>query len=219
MADDAPAPGGAGAAAARRRLLVVGSSLAAGCNAEPLTQGWAHHLARALEARGVDTVNEAVPGSNVVYWTKFFGEKDWVDRAAELDIVILSLSLGNEGLSSCATQDECDRLAAGYTRGLLEIARTVRGQLRPGARLVLGGPYPNLGYREEHLKAVQGVRDAIASWEEVDYVIDFLRRPLLESGTGGRWGDGLASDPGHPNTEGHRCMFELVDQERVLGTS
>mmetsp|Transcript_125967 Transcript_125967/g.352714 ORF Transcript_125967/g.352714 Transcript_125967/m.352714 type:complete len:203 (+) Transcript_125967:91-699(+) len=198
----------------RRKMLVLGSSVAAGRNCEPETEGWAHQLARALGPRGVDTVNMAVPGTNVTHWAQEL-DSEAGGVLADADIVVLSLSLGNEGLAATETEAEATGLAGRYAEGYRGLAQAARRRMRPGARLVLGGPYPNGGYSDFHLQALKTVYDVAHGWSEVDYFIDFLASPLHDGC--GKWGPGLMSDEGHPNEEGHKCMHDCVDVARVLG--
>mmetsp|Transcript_70212 Transcript_70212/g.196812 ORF Transcript_70212/g.196812 Transcript_70212/m.196812 type:complete len:215 (+) Transcript_70212:44-688(+) len=203
-------------AAERRKLLVLGSSVAAGHSCEPLTQGWAHLLARAIEPKGVDTVNLAVSGTTVKLWAAALADEELRRHVASSDVVLMSLSLGNEGLSSMRAEAEAGALVERYIDGYHGLAKELRRLMaRPGARLVLGGPYPNNGYTSFHLQGLNKVYAAARGWKEVDYVIDFLGAPLHDSR--GHWGAGLMADEGHPNEDGHRCMYDLVDLGELLG--
>lgn len=201
----------------QRSLLVFGSSVAEGYCAEAC-YGWTSMMRDALESRGVQTRNCAQAGTNVEFWRTAFDKDGATNQICEFDIVVLALSLANEGLAGLSKQQEIDALADAYLEGYYSLVRTIRkNMVKPGARLIVGCPYPNDNYNEAHLTALERVRSAISSWTEVDYAIDFLAS-FVHAGAG-RWCEGLAADPGHPNDEGHAQMFACVDLDKVLGTA
>mmetsp|Transcript_137447 Transcript_137447/g.342871 ORF Transcript_137447/g.342871 Transcript_137447/m.342871 type:complete len:211 (-) Transcript_137447:96-728(-) len=203
------------AAADQRRLLVLGSSVAEGFNAEA-NFGWAQRMAKALASQGVQTENRAEAGTNTDFWQEYWQEKVTSEELASFDIVLMSLSLANEGLPCLETPEEMDALTDRYLEGYKAIVQALRRHLvKPGARMVVGCPYPNEDYEEAHLVRLERVRDTVRSWPEVDYAIDFLQPPVHRGS--GRWRAGLASDAGHPNDEGHAQMLACVDLNKVLG--
>merc|ERR1711974_298839 len=123
-------------------------------------------------------------------------------------LVIMSLSLGNEGLS-WSGPEEAEEVERHYTAGLRRIAKELRERMLPDACLVLGGPYPNDDYDEHHLAVLKRVWLAMQSWSEVDHTIDFLQAAVHDGA--GRWHKGCSVDAGHPNDQGHRQMFECVE--------
>jgi len=196
------------------RVLILGSSVAEGGSASP-GLGWAQQLAVAAAARGTQVDNKAVGGSHVAAWSKRL--KATKRDAAEYDVVVMALSLANEGFAHCSREKEREELVQHYLAGLRGICATLRSRMAPTARLVLGGPYANNGYSPAHFKHLLAVLGELRKWEEVDFVIDFLQ-PVAHDGAG-KWPPGQARDPGHPNAAGHASMFACVDVDAVLGTS
>eukprot|EP00928_Gymnodinium_smaydae_P080220 TRINITY_DN6396_c0_g2_i1.p1 TRINITY_DN6396_c0_g2~~TRINITY_DN6396_c0_g2_i1.p1 ORF type:complete len:237 (-),score=39.89 TRINITY_DN6396_c0_g2_i1:150-860(-) len=225
-----------------RSCLIFGSSVSEGCGSSTPDLGWSAHLAEALKTRGYDTQNFGTSGTCVAFWQKALCvpkqtcQYTWMQilvlvvcrvcfKAAELrskllpqvktaDLVILSLSCANEGLN-WASADEARQIEQKFTTGLKAIALHLRSIMKPGARLVLGGPYPHGDYTEENLEIVLRVLVAMRTWDCVDYVIDFLQDEV-HSGRG-RWHGDSAADPYHPNDKGHLQMFNCVDLKALVG--
>lgn len=201
--------------AEQRKLLVIGSSVAEGYNADA-NFGWTAMLAKALTSHGVQTNNRAVAGTNTEFWQEHLHDVLPNEELACIDIVVLSLSMANEGLPGLHSDEDMDALTDKYLKGYHAIVQALRQHLvKPGARIIVGCPYPNDDYKPCHLARLERVRDEINSWAEVDHAVDFLT-PLVHAGAG-RWCEGLASDAGHPNSEGHAQMFACVDLGKVLG--
>lgn len=74
---------------------------------------------------------------------------------------------------------------------------------RAGAAVVLGSVYPHGAYKAVHYGAITRVAETMRGWGRP--VFDFLTP--LDDGAG-RWPEALQADPAHPNSEGHRRMFE-----------
>ena len=181
-----------------RKVAVIGSSVAAGfCSHQE--RGWAWRLAQALQPSGIDLVNVSEPGTNVRITIERFSR---VVPPEQPNIVVIALSLGNEGLASC-TAAERRSVQRGFEEGLLKL---VRMTAELGAAAVLGGVYPNDDYSLEHYKVLRETQARMLSWGVP--VLNWL--PVLDDGRG-RWKPGTSSDPGHPNTTGHRLMFETID--------
>ncbi|CAJ1424627.1 unnamed protein product, partial [Effrenium voratum] len=197
------------------QLLVFGSSVCTGSGATCAEKGWAHMLAQEAAAQGFSYENRGVGGTTVGYWNMALSSvpEELLQALKAADVVVLSLSLGNEGLAM-AQPHEALALEKRYAAGLRDLTRRLR-KLRPRARLVLGGPYPNNGYELHHLQVLERIREQMSSWEEVDHVIDFLQ-PCIHDGKG-RWLPETWEDDGHPNDQGHRLMFECLDVNAVLG--
>jgi len=189
------------------RLLVIGSSVSTGEGAKN-KYGWSAHLAAAMEQKAVEVVNRGAGGTSVKYWNSRLDGED----VSQFQTVVMSLSCGNEGLAR-ASGDAIETIEQHYINGLLTITQKLRQQLKPTARLVLGGPYPNGGYTTEHLAVVQRVLETMKTWKEVDYVIDFMQ-PVVNDGSG-HWHEGAWRDNGHPNSVGHHQMFQCIDLDMV----
>lgn len=220
-------------------MLVFGSSVSAGYGASDLRLGWAYHLAKAAEKYNIKTVNQGVPGTFLTFWQRELSVADrshltahkWLYQAIlkiifrpnmpetlrnikEADIVVLSVSCGNEGFAQLPMSNFAE-LEQNYIAGLHKIAQQLREMMNPGSRLVIGGPYPNGGYGPAHLEVLQRILVSMRSWSCVDHVIDFLD-PVLHAGEG-RWHPGSFSDAGHPNDKGHVEMFHCLNVEALLG--
>eukprot|EP00189_Rhodosorus_marinus_P003664 CAMPEP_0113957356 /NCGR_PEP_ID=MMETSP0011_2-20120614/2725_1 /TAXON_ID=101924 /ORGANISM="Rhodosorus marinus" /LENGTH=278 /DNA_ID=CAMNT_0000967911 /DNA_START=120 /DNA_END=956 /DNA_ORIENTATION=- /assembly_acc=CAM_ASM_000156 len=125
-------------AAAGRKLTIgiLGSSVARGFCASSCL-GWSAMLKDALQNQfGYSTVNMSVAGADVETTLQTFDR--FVPRCKP-DILIISLSLGNEGIFLCPPSQR-KRVQMRFENGIRElIAKTVE----IGARPVLGGVYPN----------------------------------------------------------------------------
>eukprot|EP00435_Cladocopium_sp_Y103_P020707 s2360_g5.t1 len=200
------------------QLLVFGSSVSTGSGASDETQGWAHLLSLEAARRGFSYVNCGVGGTNVEYWNDVLnhGLKDELPSLPSSDVVILSLSLANEGLPCTSTAEERTALETYYLEKLRCLAIGLRRAMKPGARLVIGGPYPNNAYSMEHLEVLKRVWDTMKTWDSVDHFIDFLQ-PVVHDGRG-HWHPGAWEDDSHPNDLGHRSMYQCLDIDSILGS-
>ena len=75
-----------------------------------------------------------------------------------------------------------------------------------GASPILGGVYPNNDYSPEHYWLLKDTHNRLLNWGVP--VLDWLA--VLDNGQG-RWKDGISFDPAHPNTIGHRLMYEAIN--------
>jgi lysophospholipase L1-like esterase len=187
------------AAASGLKVVVLGSSVALGCSAW-LLNGWANRLADALQNKfGHQLVNVAQIGTNVTTTRERF---DQVVPAEQPDIVIIALSLGNEGLVHCPPAERY-ALQQHFEEGLSKLVQRVRDL---GALPILGGVYPHGDYGPEHYRLLKDTQRHLQHWGVP--VLDWL--DALDDGQG-RWQPGLAFEPAHPNSAGHRKMFEAID--------
>jgi len=185
----------------RRRIVVVGSSVAEGHNAWR-TRGWAWLLGQALGERydhQHQLINVSHSGANTQVARDQF-------QAAVLpwkpDVVIVALSLENEGLAHCP---RVERRAAQYRfeEGILKLLRMV---VNAGAVPMLAGVYPNNDFDDETYGILRETAKNMKTWGVP--IFDWL--DALDDGRG-RWREGLWFDHAHPNSEGHRRMFESID--------
>ncbi|MEB3336552.1 MAG: DUF1796 family putative cysteine peptidase [Leptolyngbyaceae bacterium] len=181
------------------KVVVIGSSVALGCSAW-LLRGWAWHLGQALQHHyGHQLVNVSEIGTNVGTTIARFPH---VVVPEKPDIVIISLSLGNEGLASSPPQQHRS-IQRRFENGLQQLVKMTR---ELGALPILGGVYPNGDYSPEQYVALQDTHQRLLSWDIP--VLDWLT--ALDNGQG-RWKPGISFDSAHPNTEGHRLMYEAMD--------
>jgi lysophospholipase L1-like esterase len=181
------------------KVLVLGSSVALGCNAW-LLNGWASRLAQTLgEQYGHQVINGSELGANVTSTIARFSR---VVTPVQPDIVIIALSLGNEGLAYCApyARRAVQRRFEGGLQQLIKMTREL------GAYPILGGLYPHGDYTPEHTWLLQDTHQRMLTWGVP--VLDWLGH--LNDGQG-RWRQGMTFNPAHPNTEGQRLMYEAID--------
>eukprot|EP00435_Cladocopium_sp_Y103_P010049 s2168_g2.t1 len=157
-------------------------------------RGWALH-----QTYGHRVVNVSQCGANTASTKERL--KDAVTQLKP-DIVIIALSLGNEGLAHCPA---AERRAAQhrFEQGLLDLISMV---LAMDAMPILGGVYPNNDYNAETYAMLKETARTMATWN----VPIFEWLPALDDGHG-RWKESLYFDHAHPNTEGQRHMFECID--------
>mmetsp|Transcript_9459 Transcript_9459/g.34701 ORF Transcript_9459/g.34701 Transcript_9459/m.34701 type:complete len:125 (-) Transcript_9459:1843-2217(-) len=111
--------------------------------------------------------------------------------------------MGNEGLAFCETERQRQLCSERYKRNLRSLTAKIEAI---GARPMLGGLYPNQSYSQEHHATLLQVERDIIAW---GYPV-FQWLPVLDDGKG-HWKEGLWADFGHPNTEGHARMADVVD--------
>merc|ERR1712216_283812 len=120
-----------------KRLLVIGSSVCTGSGAsQPGKRGWTSRLRNAIKPYGVEYVNEGRSGTTVSCWLpQVSGSLDFAAKLHKFGVVILSLSLGNEGLPYASSLEEIAAIEQSYTEGLLKLVQRLRARMLPGARL------------------------------------------------------------------------------------
>jgi Starch binding domain/GDSL-like Lipase/Acylhydrolase family/Putative papain-like cysteine peptidase (DUF1796) len=181
------------------KIVVIGSSVALGHKAW-LLKGWAWLLAQALQEKyGHKLVNVSEVGANVSRTIARFGS---VVTKEQPDIVIIALSLGNEGLAYCPPHER-RAIQRRFESGLLALVNMTRAL---GARPILGGVYPNGDYSPEHHWLLLETHNRMLDWGVP--VLDWLA--VLDNGQG-RWLSRTSFDPAHPNTIGHRLMYQAID--------
>ena len=175
----------------KQRVVVFGSSVALGAHVPG--GGWAALLAAALAERAT-VVNCSESGSDTYRACTRFSATVPPQRP---DVVVLSLSLPNEGLDLVS-----------FEAGILELLRLSR-TLLPAARVVLCGPYPcNMCERDPRvLQLFQQLLSWCKTVEGVRFV-DFFS--AVHRGGGG-WPPGTFDDDVHPNQKGHELMFRQID--------
>mmetsp|Transcript_32146 Transcript_32146/g.95612 ORF Transcript_32146/g.95612 Transcript_32146/m.95612 type:complete len:403 (-) Transcript_32146:130-1338(-) len=178
-------------------VLIIGSSVACGWSAGG-RQGWAQMLDEALGPQ-TRVVNEAIPGSDTRIAATALAAAllRWKPKA-----VVIALSAGNEGLPVTTGEAAAEACADAFLGGLEALVAAAE---RAGAAVVLGSVYPHGAYKAVHYGAITRVAETMRGWGRP--VFDFLTP--LDDGAG-RWPEALQADPAHPNSEGHRRMFEAT---------
>ncbi|MCF2972470.1 DUF1796 family putative cysteine peptidase [Synechococcus sp. Nb3U1] len=181
------------------KVVVLGSSVALGCSAW-LLRGWAWHLGKALQEQyGYQLHNYSELGANVSRTLTRFTQ---VVIPEQPEIVIVSLSLGNEGLALALPQHR-RALQRRFENGLQQLIQRIQ---ESGALPILGGVYPHADYGPEQYLLLQETQQRMLEWGCP--VLNWL--PALEDGQG-RWKPGLSWDATHPNSKGHQVMFEAIN--------
>lgn len=181
------------------KIALIGSSVAAGHKAW-LLRGWAWLLGEALRKKyGHRLVNVSEAGTNVEKTIERFAA---VLAPPRPDVVIIALSLGNEGFASCPAHER-RAVQRRFESGLRRLEKMVR---ELGARPILGGVYPNDAYLPEHHRLLWETHTRMLSWGIP--VLNWLE--AVDDGQG-RWKPGMSFDPAHPNGAGHRLMYEAID--------
>jgi lysophospholipase L1-like esterase len=196
--EHAPAPVPVAKKTGRLKIVVLGSSVALGCKAW-LLQGWEWLLRQALQPYGHEVVNVSEVGANVKRTIARFPD---VVVPHQPDIVIIALSLGNEGLASCPPHER-RAVQRRFESGLQQLIKLTRDL---GAQPILGGVYPNDSYTSDHHWLIKDTQTRMRQWDAP--VLDWLA--VVDDGHG-HWKARIGFDPAHPNTLGHRLMFQAID--------
>lgn len=183
--------------------MVLGSSVAAGCYDNSATNGWVGHLERTIGPLGWVIQNLAESGTDTCYWLNRIPKMP-VDKWQKVDVVIMSLSLANEGLGMGDPAEVQQR----FTDNILRISKLLAAL---GPKVILGGVYPNNVYGKPEYIALKEVNASLMGIPKecasVLGVIDFLS--ATDDGKG-HWKKGQFHDAGHPNQAGHQAMFSAV---------
>lgn len=181
------------------KIVVIGSSVAVGYKAWFL-QGWTELLAQTLHQRyGHQLVNVSESGANV---SRTIARFPTVVAPENPDIVIIALSLGNEGLAYCPPQER-RAVQRRFESGLQQLVKMTRAL---GARPILGSVYPHGEYGPEQACLLRDTHQRMQRWGVP--ILDWLA--ALQDGQG-RWQPGISCDPAHPNTTGHQRMYAAID--------
>jgi lysophospholipase L1-like esterase len=181
------------------KIVIIGSSVALGYNAW-LMDGWAEQLSQQLhKTAGHQVINVSQLGTNVSSTLDRF---DRVVAPHQPNIVIIALSLGNEGFAYCAAHDR-RALQRRFESGLQHLVKKV---WELGALPILGGVYPHGDYTPDHNWLLYDTHHQMMTWGVP--ILNWLE--VLNDGQG-RWRSQLAFDPAHPNTLGHQQMFQAID--------
>uniref|UniRef100_A0A0G4GVF0 CBM20 domain-containing protein n=1 Tax=Chromera velia CCMP2878 TaxID=1169474 RepID=A0A0G4GVF0_9ALVE len=181
------------------KIAIIGSSVAAGYDAW-LRKGWVFSFARDVRKKfGHHVINVSQSGANVRTTRDRFVS---VISPVKPDVVIIALSLGNEGIAHCDPHHRpaCQRA---FEVGVEELVRMTK---KEGAVPVLGGVYPNGSYTKDHRSFVLSTQKKMQEMGAAFY-FDWLGG--LDRGDG-KWKVGINFDDAHPNSEGHRLMFEQI---------
>ena len=177
------------------KLVVYGSSVARGAGAKN-SYGWAAMLKDALEKRGGwSVVNKSIGGDNT---TKLLGRFKTDLLPEKPDVVVIGLSLANEGLRG----SEPESIYKKYRRNMRKLVQLChKNHIIP----VITNCYPNGSYTDAQYSYIKNFNTELSRWNVAS--IDFLG--ATDNGFG-RWNKGSWKDNGHPNDIGHREMFYSI---------
>ena len=180
------------------KIAVIGSSVAAGQKAW-LRHGWVKLLGDRLGLDyGHQVINLSEAGANVDRTIHRFPD---VVAPLQPDIVIIALSLGNEGFATCPPHHR-RAIKRRFEGGLQQL---IKMTLAIGAMPILGGVYPHNDYESAHQHMLGETDRRMASWGVP--VLDWLAQ--IADGQG-RWLPNISFDPAHPNSLGHLKMYEAI---------
>lgn len=182
------------------KILIIGSSVAEG-HKSWLMRGWAALLADSLNQKyGHQVINVSKAGANISTTIARFSQ--FIKPST--DIVIIALSLGNEGFARCPVPQRRS-LQRKFELGLQQLIKMTQ---EVGAIPVLAGVYPHNNYEPEHQRMLWDTHKRMLNWGVP--VLNWLAD--LDDGYG-HWQSGISFDPAHPNTLGHQIMYEAIAQD------
>lgn len=180
------------------KIVVIGSSVAAGHKSWRM-KGWVSLLAESLyQNYGHELINVSEAGANINTTIARFDE---VVIPLNPDIVIIALSLGNEGFATCPAPHRRN-VQRRFELGLQKLLKKTQ---QIGAMPMLGGVYPHNGYGVDHQRMLWDTHKRMLNWgvPVLSWLVD------LDNGQG-QWREGISFDPAHPNTLGHQIMYEAI---------
>ncbi len=181
--------------AQKGKIAVFGSSVANGSGDTTGAGGYAGLLKKKLESLGWQVVNVSKGGDNT---TKIMPRFDSQLLPEKPNIVILGLSLGNEGIVS---SDELtrNRNFEKYRNGLLRLIQLCReNNMYP----VVVNCYTRNDFQPEQYEAVKKMNLIINTWDVPS--VNVLGN--IDNGKG-NWLDGYWHDKSHPDYKGHQEIF------------
>ena len=188
-------------------ITVLGSSVASGTGASPSTLGWAARMKTLLETTGpidpesnvvFQVANASVGGDNTSLVLNRF-QNDVINAHPDSDVVIISLSLANQGLVNASNPQA---VFDSFKSGITQIINLCRAQ---GYYPVISVCYPQNDYGPVEYSYVKRMNLLLNSWDLPS--INFLG--AIDDGSG-HWASGFFADAGHPNAQGHGELFYSV---------
>lgn len=180
-----------------KRVTVIGSSVPAGVGASG-NYGYMQRLATALAADPYNYTfaNVSIGGNRTTdVINRFYADVLPTDP----DIVIIALSLGNEGLQGASDKDA---LCRSYIANMLKLANMAT---QIGCKVLLMGAYPRNDYSATDYKYLKQTSQILEN-SKVPY-LNLLG--AIDDGNG-HWRDGMWADALHPNDTGHESMFRAI---------
>ncbi len=180
-----------------KKIIVFGSSVASGWISSlneqyDMQNGWAYRLERFLKDKDYQVINKSIPGDNTDSALKRFEEAVIQEKP---DILIISLSLSNEGLGTKPEKEVIDSFINNLNK---MIAKAEEKQIK----VIIGSCYANNEYSKEDFEAIKKTNIQIQS----------LRKPVINllgnfSDINGHFPENHSFDGLHPDNFGHEEMF------------
>jgi lysophospholipase L1-like esterase len=178
----------------RLKIVMFGSSVAYGYGATDMF-GWGNRLGERLKKRNWNYVNKSIGGDNT---SLILSRIDEDLLAEDPDVMILGLSLANEGIQG----GNKGKTYQGFIRNMKKIIQICRqNDIIP----VIANCYPNKSYKKNHYQYVKKFNEDLSNWSV--YSIDLMG--AIDNGLG-QWVEGYYKDAGHPNDLGHEEMTRSV---------
>jgi lysophospholipase L1-like esterase len=181
-----------------KKIVVYGSSVAYGTGATN-NQGWAFKLGQALISRGWTFVNKSIGGNN----TTNLIDRFYTDLVPENpDVVVIGLSLLNEGLASQSTETGMDNVMNGFVTNMFKLIDMCRQQ---NFKVVVMGPYAGNWVTSIYYKYLKQLNMTL---EESD--VPFINLLYTVDDGTGKFRAGMYADDAHPNDIGHETMYRAI---------
>lgn len=178
----------------KKKLVIFGSSVASG-SVSPTYGGWSNLLTQNLGSKGWTVINKSIGGNT----TTNLIDRFYTDVVPEYpDIVIVALSLNNEGIFG----SEPEAIYNQFKANIIKLCRMIRQQ---GIIPIVSGTYPNNLYTSEHYRYIKQFNRELETLGVVSF--DFLG--AVDDLTG-HWLTNSFYNEGHPNDAGHMEMFGAI---------
>ena len=182
----------------RTNLVFFGSSVCRGSGAvNNEGYAWQFYHGGAIDTSKFSYFNCSTGGDNTLKIEKEnrIGEKLMPSKP---DIVVVGLSLSNEGIKRCQSDDERETISEQFRSRLLALADSVSSL---GMIPVIANCYPHSYYYSTEYEYIKKMNWIINSWKYPS--INLLG--AIDNGKG-QWVEGYQHDSGHPNRDGHYEM-------------
>lgn len=192
---------GQNAGAKPRRIAVFGSSVANGTGDELAKEGYTGRLRELLAPRGWEVLNQSRGGDNTVTMAPRFAPEGAPQPNVRYllpvnpSYVLLSLSLGNEGIRNGTTRAEKDAIFKQFETGMRGFVDRSR---QHGIVPIVTLCYTRNDFTEVEYEYVRRMNLLLSSWDVP--TVNVLG--AVDDGTG-KWARGFWSDSLHPNAAGH----------------
>ena len=187
------------------KVLIIGSSVAKGLG---LKNSWAKQLKKHLVEHAV-VINLSISGMNTNDTYEHLN--NIYEIYGKFDIVIVSLSLANEGFNDLTyrsyTNIEVSYICEQYLSGICKIEKLIK---KGGGIPIICSVYPHSNFDNNLHQQSLLVKERMKN--KYEHFIDFY----TDVHKNGKWDENHILDAGHPNNLGHRLMFEQIDIDYII---